>query len=318
VSEGPSSARIGRTLAGRPSAALGPARPSTSLPLRAGKPRSPWREFAKAFLGSRTALLGLAVLAPFLILGLGADVLAPASPRAVNAANALAGPGPGHWFGTDELGRDIFSRVIYGARISIVVGVVAVGLSMVVGVPVGLTMGYFGGRYDSVMGRFLDALFAFPPILLAIALMAVLRPSATTAMIAIGITNIATFARVARSAILAQKERDYVLASRTVGAGSGFIIWRALLPNCVCPIIVAMSLSFAYAILAEAGLSFLGIGTQPPDPSWGSMLQTAQGYLLSRPSYALFPGAAIFLFVLGLNLVGDGMQDAMDPRRRGT
>ena len=261
-------------------------------------------------------MLGAALVAPFLLMGIGAELVTPHSPTVLNARNALADPSAEHWFGTDELGRDVFSLIVFGARVSFVVGAVAVGLSLVVGVPMGFAMGYFGGRTDAILGRFTDALFAFPPILLATALIALLEPSATTAMVAIGITNIATFARVARSAIIAQKERDYVMASRTIGASSGFIIRRALLPNCLSPIVVTMSLSFAYAILSEAGLSFLGIGTQPPDPSWGSMLQTAQRYMLKQPWYAVFPGAAIFLFVLGLNLVGDGVQDALDPHRR--
>jgi peptide/nickel transport system permease protein len=273
-------------------------------------------QFGRELLRSRTAILGLILVAPFLFVGLTAPLIAPFSPTVIDAMNALAGPSWEHWFGTDELGRDILSRVIYGARVSILVGIVAVSLSLLIGAPIGYTMGYFGGIYDSIMGRVVDALFAFPPILLAISLMSLLEPSTTTAMIAIGITNIATFARVARSAIIAQKERDYVLASRTVGAPSGFIIYRVLLPNSFGPIVVTISLSFAYAILTEAGLSFLGIGTQPPDPSWGSMLQSAQRYLLTQPWYAVFPGAAIFFFVLGLNLVGDGVQDAMDPHRR--
>lgn len=278
--------------------------------------RSLRAQMTREFLQSRPAVLGLILVAPFLVLGLAAPLIAPFSPTAIDARNALSGPTLTHWFGTDELGRDILSRVIYGARVSLLVGFVAVALSLCIGAPMGYTMGYFGGMYDSIMGRVVDALFAFPPILLAIALMALLKPSTTTAMIAIGITNIATFARVARSAIIAQKERDYVLASRTIGAPSRFIISHVLLPNTLGPIVVTISLSFAYAILTEASLSFLGIGTQPPDPSWGAMLQSAQRYLLSQPWYAVFPGAAIFLFVLGLNLAGDGVQDAIDPHRR--
>jgi peptide/nickel transport system permease protein len=263
----------------------------------------------------KTFTLGLFLVGLFVVAALGANLITHYDPVKTSYAERLQPPGSAHLFGTDEHGRDLFTRVVFGARISLVSSALAVGISAGVGIMLGLTTGFFGGLYDGIVSRVLDAFFGFPVILMAIAIVAIVGPSVEAAMIAIGIIGIPGFARVSRAAILTERENEYVEASRANASHWGYIIFRSILPNCMGPILVLLSLGFARAVLNEAALSFLGMGAQPPDPSWGSMLSTGRRYLADAPWYSLFPGGAIFLLVLSLNLIGDGLQDLADPRR---
>jgi peptide/nickel transport system permease protein len=266
--------------------------------------------------GRGALLLGLMLIAVFVAAAVFAPSLAPHSPTRQNLMAARQPPSITHPFGTDEVGRDLLSRVIHGTRISFVVGLVAVGIATVVGVPLGLLSGYLGGAVDLVISRLLETIFAFPAVLMALAVTAVLGRSVETAMIAIGIVSIPEFARVARSAIIAVKENPYVEASRALGSSNAYIIARVLMPNMLGPLLVLLSLGFGYAILNEAALSFLGVGAQPPAPAWGSMLSSGKSYLHEAPWYGFFPGLAIFLLVIAANLIGDGLRDLADPRRK--
>lgn len=263
---------------------------------------------------SRVAAFGTLILLLIVAIALLAPVIAPYRPDVMHPEDRLAAPSLKYLLGADEWGRDLMSRVFYGARISLLVGFVSIGLSTVVGVALGLLAGYAGRAVDAVIMRFLDGLMAFPSIFLAISILAILGPSLSNVMIAIAVTYIPQFSRITRASVLAERERDYVLAARALGASDLRIALRSILPNCLSPIIVQVSLGVAYAILTEASLSFLGLGVQPPDPSWGSMLNTGRSYLLKAPWYGIVPGVAIFLTVLSLNLVGDGLRDALDPR----
>jgi peptide/nickel transport system permease protein len=230
----------------------------------------------------------------------------------------LVPPGAGWLLGTDELGRDILSRIIYGSRISLLVGVVAVVIGAGVGIPTGLVAGYFGGWIDGVIMRLWDALLAFPGILTGIAVVTVLGPGAVNAAIALAIVNIPEFSRLTRACVLREREREYVLAGRCVGGRDGRIISRHLLPNCLAPILVQLSLSMGFAVLLEAALSFLGLGTQAPEPSWGSMLNDSRTYLRQAPWYGVFPGIALASLLVGLNYLSDALRQALDPRRINT
>lgn len=263
----------------------------------------------------KTFSIGVLVLAIFVIGALAAPVITSHDPIKTNYPERLEAPSAKHLFGTDEHGRDLFARVVYGTRISLLSSTLAVLISTVAGVGLGLTTGYFGGTLDTVISRIMDAFFGFPVILMAIAMVAIVGPSVEAAMVAIGIIGIPGFARVSRAAILAERENEYVEASRAAASHWSYIIFRSVLPNCLGPILVLISLGFARAVLNEAALSFLGLGAQPPDPSWGSMLSTGRRYLVEAPWYSLVPGGAIFLLVLSLNLIGDGLQDLADPRR---
>lgn len=263
----------------------------------------------------KTFSLGLLLVTLFFVSALGAEVLTGYDPVKTSYVERLQPPSGAHLFGTDEHGRDLFARVLFGTRISLLSSALAVFISAAAGIGLGLTSGYFGGLYDSVVSRIMDAFFGFPVILMAIAIVAVVGPSVQAAMIAIGVIGIPGFARVSRAAMLAERENEYVEASRANASHWAYIIFRSILPNCLGPILVLISLGFARAVLNEAALSFLGMGAQPPDPSWGSMLSTGRRYLAEAPWYSLFPGGAIFLLVLSLNLIGDGLQDLSDPRR---
>ncbi len=268
-----------------------------------------------ALLGSRAACLGLAVVAIVGLTGALAPVVAPYPPTELHA-DLLSPPGARYVLGTDDLGRDILSRIIHGAPLSLMVGLISIGTAALAGVPLGLLAGYRGGLTDTVIIRCLDGLMAFPAILLAIAIMAVLGPSLRNAMIAIGVIYIPPFARLTRANVLSLREREFVQAARCLGAGSLRNILRHVLPNCLSPIIVQASLGMGYAILVEAALSFLGLGVQPPQASWGSMLAEGRGFLQRAPWFATFPGLAIFVTVLALNFLGDGLREALDPRLR--
>jgi peptide/nickel transport system permease protein len=260
-------------------------------------------------------MLALGIVGLVALAAVAAPWLAPYPPNDMGV-DLLAPPSLGHPFGTDDLGRDILSRVIHGASVSVVVGLIAVGTAAVVGVPLGLLAGYRGGLTDTVLMRVLDGLMAFPAILLAIAIMAVLGPSLQNAMIAIGVIYIPPFARIVRASVLSLREREFVDAARGLGAGALRVALGHVLPNCLSPVIVQASLGMGYAILVEAALSFLGLGVQPPQASWGSMLAEGRGFLDRAPWFATFPGLAIFVTVLGLNFVGDRLREALDPRLR--
>lgn len=264
----------------------------------------------------RSAAAGGVIVVAFALLALLAPLVAPADPLAVAITARLEPPSWRHPFGTDDFGRDLFSRVLYGGRISLGVACVAVSLLAVVGGILGATAGFVGGNYDAILGRVLDVIFGFPTLLLALAIVAISGPSLTSAMIAIGLHGIPGFARITRAAVMVERESDYVLASRAAGAADGWILTRHVLPNAAGPMLVAVTLSFGYAILDEAALSFLGLGAQPPRPSWGGMLNDSQSFLTDAPWYSLFPGVVIFLTVIGFNLLGDGLRDALDPRLR--
>ena len=263
---------------------------------------------------NRSALLGAGVVAVFVTLALLAPLLPIPDPAATDWGAIRKAPSGNAWHGTDEIGRDILSRMIWGAQASLLAGVVSVLIAVAVGVPFGLVAGYFGGWTDSVISRATDALLAMPFLILAIALAAFLGPSLTNAMIAIGLSAVPVFIRLTRGQVLAVKTEDYVEGARAIGLGHGAIMTRYILPNVVPPILVQATLTIATAIIAEASLSFLGLGQQPPAPSWGSMLNTAKNFLSQAPWMAVWPGAAIFLVVMGFNLMGDGLRDALDPR----
>jgi peptide/nickel transport system permease protein len=259
------------------------------------------------------ALTGLGVVVLLVFTALLAPWLAPKDPIAQDLMVMLEAPGPGHWLGTDELGRDILSRLIHGTRISLYVGVVSVAIQLIAGTFLGLVAGYFGGKLDGIIMRVMDIILAFPSLLLTLAIAFALGKNLTNAMLAIGIVGIPGFARLVRGQVLTLRERDFIQAARALGGKDRWIIWQHILPNAAPPLIVQVSLSLAFAVLTEASLSFLGLGVAPPAPSWGSMLSMARGYMDSAPWLALAPGAAIFILVLGFNLLGDGIRDAFDP-----
>ena len=281
-----------------------------------GAGRSPVALVARRFAGRPAAVIGLVVIVLFMAVALAAPWLAPYDPNRQSYTVIRKAPSALHWFGTDENGRDVLSRVIFGARATLLAGLVSVSIAAGAGVPLGLLAGFAGGWIDAVIGRLVDAMLACPFLILAIALAAFLGPSLTNAMIAIGVTATPVFVRVARGATLDAAANEYVEAARALGNPPWRVAVRHVLPNIVPPILVQATLAIAMAIIAEASLSFLGLGQQPPLPSWGSMLNAAQRFLTQAPWLAIFPGAAIFLAVLAFNLVGDGLRDALDPRRR--
>lgn len=270
----------------------------------------------RAVLANKLAIAGLVVLGLLVLAAVFGPALAPYGVNEVEVSDRLQGPSGEHWFGTDELGRDVFSRVLVAARVSLQVGVIAVGISLLVGVTLGLVAGYYGKHVDDAIMRFNDMLFAFPAILLAIAILAVLGPGVTNAMIAIGIVYTPIFARICRASVLSVREETFVRAAKSVGASDLRIIRLHILPNVLAPIIVQTSLSLAFAILSEAALSFLGLGIQPPQPSWGRMLFDGRGFIEQAWWIGVFPGLAIFFTVLSFNIVGDAMRDALDPKQR--
>ncbi|HXH84596.1 MAG TPA: ABC transporter permease [Candidatus Tectomicrobia bacterium] len=271
-----------------------------------------WRRFAR----NRGAVFGLGVLVLIVVTSVLAPVLAPYDPLAQGVGPALQGPSAAHWAGTDSFGRDMLSRIIFGARIALVVGVVSVGLAMVVGVTLGLIAGYYGGWLDAVVMRVMDALFAFPIIILAIAMMAIIGFGVTNVIVAVAVGFIAPFARVTRADVLAVKEEPYIEAARLAGVSSPTIIVRHVLPNVMAPIIVQAALRVSGAIITESGLSFLGLGPPPPTPVWGSMIAEGRNFIVMAPHVSTIPGVALMLTIVGLNLLGDGLRDTLDPRLR--
>ncbi len=277
---------------------------------------TPGRRALRRLLRRRGAMLGLVIVLAFIVLAIFAPLIAPYDPVATSWSAVRAAPSAEYWFGTDEIGRDVLSRVVWGARASLLAGLVSVCISMALGVPVGLLAAYVGGWTDGLISRFTDSMLAVPFLILAIALAAFLGPSLTNAMIAIGVSATPIFIRLTRAQVLAVKVEDFVEAARAVGNPHWRIALRHILPNVLPPLIVQATLAIASAIIAEASLSFLGLGQQPPAPSWGSMLNTAKNYVDNAPWMAIWPGLSIFLLVLSFNLFGDGLRDALDPKHK--
>lgn len=271
-----------------------------------------WRLLA----GNPVTVVSTVILIAVVIIALTAPWIAPYGVNDVDVPQALQPPSGAHWLGTDELGRDVLSRVLVAVQASMKVAVVSVAFAALVGITLGVLAGYRGGWLDTVVMRFVDVMFAFPVLLLALAIVAVLGPGLTTTILAIGVVYTPIFARVARASTLSVREEPYVAVSRTMGTGSGYILTRHILPNITGPLIVQTSLSLAFAILSEAALSFLGLGLQPPQPSLGRMIFDSQGFVTLAWWMAVFPGAAIFVIVLAFNLLGDGLRDVLDPKQR--
>ncbi|MDR5682738.1 MAG: ABC transporter permease [Armatimonadota bacterium] len=271
-----------------------------------------WRRLRR----NRGAVLGLWILGLFATCGMFAPLIAPYDPYFSDLEASLAGPSPRHWLGTDELGRDILSRIIFGARLSMVIGAISVAIGVVIGTPIGLFSGYLGGWFDLFWQRLMDIMLAFPGVILAIVLVTILGVGLVNVMIAVGIVSVPVYARLVRGQVLGLKEQEFVDAARALGAGDGRIVFRHILPNTMAVLIVQTTLQVATAILSAAALGFLGLGVQQPTAEWGAMLSTARQYIQLAPHTLVFPGLAIMLTVLGFNLLGDGLRDALDPRMK--
>jgi ABC-type dipeptide/oligopeptide/nickel transport system permease subunit len=283
---------------------------------REGIGGGPWAEAWRRLRKNRMAMFGLGVVACLVLVGFLAEVLAPYDPYQIDLENRLQPPSWRHPFGTDDFGRDIFSRTLYGARISLEVGILSRSVALSLGILLGVLAGYFGGKLDMTIMRLTDVMFAFPALLFLIGITAALGPGLTTLFIAIGLVGWAPMARLMRAQVLATKENDYITAARAIGLNTGRIVGRHLFPNCLAPVIISFSMGMAAAIMAEASLSFIGLGAQPPTPSWGSMISLGREYLRTAPWVTVYPGIAIGLTVLGFNLLGDGLRDALDPKMK--
>lgn len=279
--------------------------------------RSGISSFLRRLFAQRQAQIGGAIILALLIAAIFAPVIAPFDPAEIKVGKPLSRPSDAHLFGTDDLGRDMFSRIIYGARITLRIGSIIVAIEVGLGVIIGLVAGYYGRWIDTLLMRFTDVMLAVPGIMLALAIVATLGPSLTNAIIAVGLASWPLFARVVRGSVLSVKEMEYVTAERVLGARGGHIMLRAILPNVLAPIIVLASLEFPAAVLVAAALSFLGLGAQPPTPEWGALLVDGRNYIRSAPYLINIPGAAIFLVVLAFNLLGNTLRDVLDPRLRG-
>lgn len=271
-----------------------------------------WRRLRK----NKMAMLGLVILVMLALTAIFADVIADYDTKVIaqDIKNRLQGPSMEHWCGTDEFGRDIFARLVHGSRVSLVVGLISVSISLLMGGALGAIVGYYGGRVDNVIMRIMDIFLAVPSILLAMTIVAALGTSLINVMLAIGVSGIPGYARIVRASVMSIKDQEFVEASRAIGAKSPTTIFREILPNCLAPIIVQATLSVAGAILSTASLSFIGLGVQPPSPEWGAMLSGGRNYLRDALHLTLFPGLAIVITILALNLLGDGLRDALDPR----
>ncbi|WP_243291549.1 nickel transporter permease [Bacillus sp. FJAT-47783] len=288
----------------------------TNIHLEDEKVKSPLQEAWETFRRNKIALIGLSIVILFILLAILAPVIAPYGFKEQQLSDRLLPPSSEHWFGTDDFGRDIFSRVIYGARISLWVGFFAVLGSAIIGSALGIIAAYYGRWVDTIISRIFDIMLAFPSILLAIAVIAILGPSLQNALIAIAIINIPNFGRLVRSRVLSVKQEEYIMAARAIGMKDFRILFHHILPNSLTPIIVQGSLAIATAILEAAALGFLGLGAQAPTPEWGKMLADSKQYLIQAPWTLVFPGLAIMLTVLGFNLMGDGLRDALDPKMK--
>ncbi len=269
-----------------------------------------WDRYKKNHL----AIAGLFVILTIATIAVSAPLIAPYNPTAIDVYNVLSAPGTDHLLGTDELGRDVLSRMIWGSRVSLKVGFVAVGIAISIGIMIGTLSGFYGGKPDAVLMRFVDIMLAFPTFFLILAVIAIVEPSISTIMIVIGFTSWMDVSRLVRAEILGLKERDFVLAAKAIGASDFRVIFRHILPNALSPVFVSATFGVAGAILVESGLSFLGLGVQPPDPSWGNILTSGKDYITVAWWLSLYPGFAILITVLSYNLVGEGLRDALDPR----
>jgi peptide/nickel transport system permease protein len=293
---------------------------ATVTPLQVDKqnkvspPVGVWRDALNRLLRHRLGMFGATIVVILIFTALFGPYLAPYEPNAIDFSVRFSGPTIAHPLGADDFGRDTLSRIMHGARVSLQVGIIAVSIAATVGTLLGLVAGYAGRIIDEIIMRAMDILFAFPAILLAIAILAALGRGIANAMIAIGVVYIPIFARIARGAVLSVRNEEFVEAARAIGARDSRILFRHIFPNALAPLIVETTLSLAFAILAEAALSFFGLGTQPPDPSWGRMLSEGRAYFRQSPWMGVFPGLAIMLTVMGFNFLGDGLRDALDPR----
>lgn len=287
-----------------------------SVPRAPASEAGPWRRAWRKLRRNHVGMFGLLVVLGFVLMAILAPWLATHDPIAASWSAIRKPPTAEFWFGTDELGRDVFSRVVWGTRASLLAGVVSVAIALLMGVAIGMAAGFFGGWVDMLISRITDAFLACPFLIMAIALAAFLGPSLSNAMIAIGISATPIFVRLTRAQVINIKVEDYIEAARAVGCSPLRIATFHILPNITAPVIVQSTLTIASAIIAEASLSFLGLGQQPPEPSWGSMLNTAKNFMDNAPWMAIWPGLAIFLLVLAFNLLGDGLRDALDPRHR--
>lgn len=285
-----------------------------AIPLE--KPESQIKEMWEALRENTAAVVGLYIILFLILVAIFAPLITPYDPNFSDMSKSFLKPGAQHWFGTDQLGRDIFSRIIAGARISLTVGLSAVAISLTIGVVLGSIAGYFGGKTDIIIMRFMDMMLAIPSILLAITFMAALGKGIDKAVIAIGIVSIPEYARIVRGSILSVKENDYVQAARVIGNKNSRIIFKHILPNVLSSIVVRATLGISTAVLDTAALGFLGLGVQPPAAEWGDMLGRARGFIFSAPYTLIFPGIAITITVLAFNLLGDGLRDALDPKSR--
>lgn len=277
---------------------------------------SPWREAYWQLRKNKLAIIGSIIIITFILVAIFAPFLTSYSPSAISAADRLQGPSGAHWFGTDDLGRDIFTRIVFGARISLMVGFFAVTGALVFGTILGIIAGFYGKWVDMLISRIFDIMLAFPSILLAIAIVAILGPSLQNALIAIAIINIPIFGRLVRSKVISIRQEEYIMAAKAQGMKNGRILIHHVLPNSLAPIIVQATLGFGTAILEAAALGFLGLGAQPPTPEWGRMLSESRQFIQSAPWVVLFPGLSIMLVVLGFNMIGDGLRDALDPKMK--
>ena len=282
------------------------------------RPRNPLGLSLMLTIRNPMGAFGLGIMLALILVATLAPVLAPYHPNVQHDGFELQPPSAQYLLGTDELGRDIFSRIIWGSRVSLMVGIIAVVIGAGVGIPTGLIAGFFGGWTDALIMRLWDALLAFPGILTGIAVVTVLGPGATNAAIALAIVNVPEFSRLTRACVMREREREYVLASRCIGARDTRVIAAHLFPNCLAPILVQLSLSMGFAVLLEAALSFIGLGQQAPDPSWGSMLNDSRAYLRQAPWFGIFPGLALAALLVGLNYLSDALRQALDPRRINT
>lgn len=277
-----------------------------------------WQDVFRRLRRHRIGMVGLTIVVLLILLGLFGPYLAPYDPIEIDFDLRFAPPSLAHPMGADDFGRDVLSRIMVGARVSLQVGLIAVGIAATVGTTLGLVAGYSNRVTDEIVMRLMDILFAFPAILLAIAIMAALGKGVANAMIAIGIVYTPIFARIARGSVLSLRRQEFVEAASAIGAGHARILFRHIFPNATAPLIVEISLSLAFAILAEAALSFFGLGTQPPDPSWGRMLSEGRAYFRQSAWMGIFPGLAIMITVMGFNFLGDGLRDVLDPRMKNT
>ncbi|MCI6429945.1 MAG: ABC transporter permease [Lachnospiraceae bacterium] len=280
------------------------------------KKRSQLVEIWQRLRRNKMAMIGLAILIMLALGAIFADIICDYDTMVIkqDIANRLQGPSAQHWFGTDEFGRDIFARILHGSRVSLVVGIISVSIALILGGSFGAFAGFYGGKVDMIIMRVMDVFLAIPSILLSMTIVAALGTDLVYVMLAIGISSVPNYARIVRAAVMSVKDQEFVEASRAMGASNATIIFKEILPNCLAPIIVQATLSVAGAILSTASLSFIGLGVQPPDPEWGAMLSSGRQYMRDAIHLTLFPGLAIVITILALNLLGDGLRDALDPR----